>query len=236
MKPGTKKEGEADGGSGVRRGFGLALAMIALIPAFARSQPDLKFRVRVYDYTPLPPGTLAAAEAEARRIFNATGVDLVWLACFEVGGQSRSGSNQDCAGQFEGTTVVLRILPSSPPAKAAVPDVSFGVAVGSSVASVFYGRITDLTHDFRGDDSEVPVFLGIAITHELGHLLLGQASHSPTGVMCASWDWSRLHSALTGHVFFTAQQSKQIRKEVLARTITQQCQLASVGKLEPDEP
>jgi hypothetical protein len=225
MKVGLKRQRKAGTLTPARRGFVLALIVIALAPALARSQPDLKITVRVYNYAQLPDGTLASAEAEARRIFNAAGVDPVWLACFELRAHSQSGAtNPDCAGTSDGATVVLRILPGSPPAKAALPDTMFGVAVGSAVASVFYGRIGELTHDFRGSDSEISVFLGIAITHELGHLLLGPDSHSPTGVMCANWDWSQLHSALTGHQFFTSQQSKQIRNEVLARM--QQDQLA----------
>jgi len=228
MSLGATRKRITDRDTAAVRGLALLSATIALVPALARSQPDLRFSVRVYDYVQLPPGTLQGAEAEARRIFNAAGVDVVWLACLETGDQS--GKNQDCTGPYGWNTVVLRIVSEPPSPKAAASDAAFGVAMGSAMASVFYGRLTELTHDFRDHDSDIPVFLGIAITHELGHLLLGPASHSPTGVMCANWDWSRLHTALTGHVFFTAQQSKQIRKQVLERTITQQRQLASFGK------
>jgi len=74
---------------------------------------------------------------------------------------------------------------------------------------------------------EIPLILGDAITHELGHLLLGPGTHSPTGIMCGNWDWNYLHSALRGHKFFTAEQSKQIHNEVLRRNRLDQDQLAN---------
>jgi hypothetical protein len=230
MKLGTRRLGRTDRHAATVRGLALLSATIAAVPAPARSQPDLRFSVRVYDYVQLPPGSLHAAESGARRIFNASGVDVVWLACLEVSSQSQPGVDQDCVGPYGGTTVVLRIVSEPPSAKATASDAVFGAAMGSAVASVFYGRLTELTHDFRGNDSEIPAFLGIAVAHELGHLLLGPASHSPTGVMCANWDWSRLHAALMGQLFFTAPQSREIRKEVLARTTAGQCQLAIAGK------
>jgi hypothetical protein len=203
------------------------MVVIALAPALGRSQPDLKISVRVYDYAQVPSRTLASAEAEARRILNAAGVDAVWVACYEPRSQSRSAA-QDCAGPYGGTTVVLRILPGAPPAKAVSSEAVFGLAMGNSVASIFYGRITDMARYFRGYDSDISVFLGNAITHELGHLLLGPG-HSATGIMSADWESNDLRSALMGHQFFTSGQSKQIRRAVLARTTTGPEQSASAG-------
>src|SRR5262249_5869897 len=157
------------------------------------------------------------AEAEARRIFGAAGVDSVWLDCSEPHRQLQSGTNQDCAGPEVGATLTLRILPASSPAKAAFRDTVFGFADWGVMASVFYGRIADLAHGLDWNNVEIPVILGEAITHELGHLLLGPSAHSPTGIMCADWDPSHLRSALRGHQLFTAEQSNQIRNEVWRR-------------------
>jgi hypothetical protein len=78
--------------AGADLGFGLALAVVAIAlgPALGRSQPDLNINVRVYDYAQVPGAMLASAEAEARRILNAAGVDAVWLACYEPRAPSRS--------------------------------------------------------------------------------------------------------------------------------------------------
>jgi hypothetical protein len=85
------------------------------------------------------------------------------------------------------------------------------------VASVFYRRITDFAVGVDGDDLEIPVLLGDAITHELGHLLLGSGSHSPTGIMCGQWDRNYLRLALMGRQLFTPQQSALLRVNVLLR-------------------
>ena len=125
MKVATERQGEA--GRSARRGCCLALAllMFALTATLARSQPDPVIRVRVYNYAQVPDETLARAEVEARRILNAAGVEPVWLACFELRGQSQERANQDCARPFDGATVVLRILPGSPPGKA-LPALQIG--------------------------------------------------------------------------------------------------------------
>ena len=52
--------------------------------------------------------------------------------------------------------------------------------------------------------------LGHAITHELGHLLLGVGSHSAAGVMHGPWHRK-------GQCFFTRWEGDRIRREVSAR-------------------
>ena len=207
------------------RGFGLTLVVIALTPTLGRSLPDSKLAVRVYNYAHVSHTTLASAEAEAGRIFGAARVDSVWLDCSEPRPHLQSGTSQDCAGPEAGATVTLRILPDSSPAKAAFRDTVFGFADGSVMATVFYGRITDLVHGLDWNNLAIPVILGEAISHELGHLLLGPSAHSPAGIMCANWDPSHLRSALRGHQYFTAERSNQIRNEVLRRSSFEQNEL-----------
>jgi hypothetical protein len=171
----------------------------------------------VYNYASVPGGTLALAEAEARRILGAAGVDSVWLDCFEPRGQFQSGANQNCAGPLGGATVALRILPGSTKEKDLSRETNWGFATGSDLASVFYGRLTDFSDGFDGCDSETPVILGDVITHELGHLLLGPGAHSPTGIMRGQWDRNYLRLALMGRQLFTPQQSALLQANVLRR-------------------
>ena len=86
----------AVGRAEVGRAIGLTLVMIALTPTLGRSQPDSKLTVRVYNYAHLSDATLASAEAEARRIFGAAGVDSVWLDCMEPRPDLQSGTHQNC--------------------------------------------------------------------------------------------------------------------------------------------
>jgi hypothetical protein len=104
--------------------------------------------------------------------------------------------------------------PGSPRGKAAFDGTVFGFAEGDSVASVYYGRVASLAQGFDEMDWEIPLILGAAIAHELGHLLLGTNSHSPTGIMCGQWDRRFLRLALMGRQLFTPQQAEVIRAAV----------------------
>lgn len=155
---------------------------------------DSGITVWVYNYAKVSRGVLRSAEAEATRILGAADVGTVWVDCLAPRDQSLSNpgaANRDCAGPVGEATVILRILPGYSPAKVAFRDAEFGIAAGDVLAYVFYGGIADLAH-VDGDISEIPPILGHAIAHEIGHLLLGPGSHSPTGIMCGRWDRSYL--------------------------------------------
>jgi hypothetical protein len=188
---------------------------MAAVNGLATDQTRLEITLRVYDYAHVTPEALAGAEREANRILGTAGIGAVWLNCSESRGHFQSVPSPDCARQFGGETVKVRILPDSNPAKSAFPDTTIlGFAEGGTIASVFYGRITHFAAWVDGGESGIPIILGGAITHELGHLLLGSNSHSVTGIMCAQWNRSYLQEALMGRQLFTPQQAKVIRAEV----------------------
>lgn len=183
-------------------------------------EANLTITVRVYNYAVASAGTIATAEREATRILNAAGVELVWLSCPTSPAQYESNqatASRKCREFLGASEIVLRILPKSTPARTSLRDTMFGFADGSALASVFYGRVERLALGLDGEPSEIPVILGHAIAHEIGHLLLGEASHSPTGIMCGQWDRKYLQRALMGRQLFTSAQSQKLRAAILAR-------------------
>ena len=74
--------------------------------------------------------------------------------------------------------MVHRFLPGQ--TRSGSQDTLFGVAFLPTLASVYYEYAVRLA----GSDNEVPIILGCAIAHEVGHLLLGPNSHS-AGESCA---------------------------------------------------
>ena len=183
-------------------------------------RPGLLLIVRVYNYAEASQRTLARAEIEAGRIIGAAGVPTVWLDCPAFPAESRPAAEQadrDCSGLVSGATLILRILPRSTPANAAFRETIFGFADGSVLASVFYGRVEHFARDVDRDATEIPVILGDAMAHEIGHLLLGP-SHSKTGIMCGQWDRNHLQRALRGRQVFNPEQIERIQAEVLRRT------------------
>lgn len=175
--------------------------VVAQRPSQIEDKPCPVVTVRVYDYAQASHGTMSRAESEAGRIIGSTGVTAAWLDCLAPRVPSQLASEQtspDCGGPVSGATIVLRILPLSTPANTAFRDTMFGYADGSALASLFYARVEDLARGVVGDETEIPVMLGHAMAHEIGHLLLGSASHSKTGIMCGQWNGKYLRRALYG--------------------------------------
>jgi hypothetical protein len=58
--------------------------------------------------------------------------------------------------------------------------------------------------------------LGHAIAHEMGHILLGSNSHFSDGIMQAQWGKAALTHASKGDLLFTIDQSRTMRRNLLA--------------------
>jgi hypothetical protein len=84
----------------------------------------------------------------------------------------------------------------------------------SRVAYVFYDRI----HMFTGPNRlHRALVLGIAIAHELGHLLLPYNTHSKTGLMRADWTDADLLLAQHSRLLFTDEEGELLRSRLSAR-------------------
>jgi hypothetical protein len=83
-----------------------------------------------------------------------------------------------------------------------------GSASPGHLAYVFYDRVQEVAEKHQLSNASL---LGIAIAHELGHLLLPYGSHSPSGLMQGKWDDMQLERARTGFLRFTTQQADLIR-------------------------
>jgi hypothetical protein len=181
------------------------------------AEPDPKIIVRVYNYAHIPPQTHAEAIGEAAKMFSEVGLETVWLDC-RLSMQDVHG-DKACQQPFGPTDFVLRILPMSK--VKAYRDSTFGVSLPSEgeekgfIANIFWNRIEELTKWLQVSQSQV---LGLVTVHELGHLLLGLNSHSPTGIMRANWNKKDIERASQGLLHFTPQQTEHIRAEVRART------------------
>jgi len=55
------------------------------------------------------------------------------------------------------------------------------------------------------------------IAHEIGHLLLGPNSHSPSGIMQARWEAEQVQQLLKGALVFDKRQAARIQEEVQRR-------------------
>jgi hypothetical protein len=95
---------------------------------------------------------------------------------------------------------------------------------GICTSSVFYDRVSGLA---QGGSATLPVLLGRAMAHEIGHLLLGESSHSRTGIMRGSWSGDDLSLAARAYLLFTPDQSRQMKRRQALRS---EAKVASLGR------
>lgn len=194
---------------------GLASAANLVLPEATLgggSGPSSTVRVRVNNYTQASDAVLAAAEREASRIFGEAGLTVVWQKC--PTSNSIAIQKDLCNEAPEPTDVILRVL--SAPARSEFRETIFGFAVYPVLASVYYDRVL-LRAMSDAAEFEVHFILGAVIAHEIGHLLMGSNSHSNSGVMQASWKRKQIRQAVTGTLFFTAEQARLIQAETETR-------------------
>ena len=86
-----------------------------------------------------------------------------------------------------------------------------GVALRSangSTAQIFFRQVQDFARAYH---MNVSTMLAYVIAHEIGHLLLPGAPHSPTGLMQAEWDKALVQNASRRSLTFTDTQAARIR-------------------------
>src|SRR5262249_40410780 len=139
-------------------------------------------RLRVYNYAHLPSWTLERTRKETIQIFAEAGVDPVWLNCPTSDAEIQKF--QGCMNRLGPADVVLKIIPRFQSKREGFRDTLFRFGAVFKFP-VFSGHVEGV-----GKESEAsrPKILAVAIAHEIGHVLLGPTSPSPTGIMRSQWN------------------------------------------------
>ncbi len=187
-------------------------------PSTGGVEPNLTVTVYVYNYAHVSRGTLIEAEKEAARILRKAGVETAWVDCPVSPGEDQH--YPACKSPFGPTGLLVTILPRFMVARLALGRNKLamcptsGETVLGSEAVIAYGRIGDLADAWSADR---PLFLGLTTAHEIGHLLLHRAVHSPFGVMRARWSSEDLRRAALGQLCFDGEQGAKMRADVQSR-------------------
>jgi hypothetical protein len=224
-----------DQGLGIRgsgrkaKGWGLGMVVGLIMTGSAgfggdspavRGEPNPKITITIYNYAQAPSGTLDEAEAVAARIFERAGIESLWREH-----SATAAGSESIANTLRTRNVVhftMHIIPRSMAVRLASSQICLGLSVVPSgnkrgdMAYVFYHRVQELA---RGRNLSAADSLGHAMAHEIGHLLLGTNSHSPTGLMRARWDRSDLLRAATGWLIFTDAEAERLCADVRERLI-----------------
>ena len=203
--------------------------MGALQTTWLASGSDVSPRVvvRVYDYA-LTRALLLRSESEATAILKHAGLETTWVDCPLA--TAEVASHPECEAQPGATDFVLRIITAAQAEKLPAHTEAMGKALdclpgeAGCSAYVFYRNVQRSARE--GDASEYQL-LGHAMAHELGHLLLGRNTHSPTGIMRARWSSPEIRTIAVSYLLFTDEQAQRMREEISARRTIQQDQPAS---------
>lgn len=209
----------------MNRPLKIALALSILSAnwqAYARpaAAPALPVCIHLYDLANISPRTLDEATREAARVFAAAGVEVVWQS--SPANSAEAHASDQTASTAVGRQpldtrdyLVVRIVRGFP-ARAlsgalgfSLPDAKTGAQV-----TVFYDRIEPLG---QSGVIGVSALLGLAMAHEIGHVLLGTTEHSPEGIMKARWGRPDYRRAAMGFLEFSPSQRAAIRERLLTR-------------------
>lgn len=193
---------------------GLSLAS-AQSPSTIDARPSPKLTVQVYSYAAFSRAELVHAERVCAGIFEASGIEFEWRDC--PTSSSKDPADAPCRQFLGPDEIVMRLLARRPHARGKTSADAFGYASGRNYASVFSNRIRDLAEGADRNAWEIPSILGSVMAHEIGHLLLGADSHTPTGIMRAEWNRRMVQKVLCNRARFSPAQAQAMHLEALKR-------------------
>jgi hypothetical protein len=179
-------------------------------PCDQRTRGPFPIRVVVHDAIGVPPAVARQARTTVGKIIAHVDVEPVWI---DVDTTMRWGDATAEAVRtraFLKSLYAVRLVQESHRLRRNEPSTrALGFAApGTQVATIHYGRVIESA---GGESHRRGLILGHVIAHELGHLLLGQTSHSATGLMLARLD---VPLAGQGRLLFTEEQGEVIRGAV----------------------
>jgi hypothetical protein len=179
------------------------------IGSVAEGKP--KITIRLFNYAHLSGPLLNETKDQTDLIYRKAGLEIVWADC-PVGEEDPS-NYPACTEVWDETHFFLRIFGTTPK----------GTADGKNGEAFLRARIANIYEDRVQVQAQrlnvsLPRILAHAISHEVGHLLLGSNSHAPTGIMVGKWNYQEMTTICQSGLSFTAQQVGFIRAEVQRRS------------------
>lgn len=139
----------------------------------------------------------------------------------------------NCQLPWQVNDYVLEVIPEAMAALLGKSEDALGSTPACSIGPhcttiVFYDQVERIAN---GATAAGPVLLGRSMAHEIGHLLLGANTHSPTGIMRARWSARELRLNAGPGMLFTQEEARRMRIRLSERLKSSEAQ-AELG-LEP---
>jgi hypothetical protein len=172
--------------------------------------------IRSYNNFGVPAADLAAARLNAEAALRHAGVNIVWADCW-VGGEQPAPAYSRCE-QPVGGDIVLRLQKTSAIDRSKFVSMGFSLVgaldVAPYLATVYVDRVESVA---RGAGIDARRLLGLAIAHEVGHVLLNSNTHAQSGLMRADWSRSELRRQDATSWHFLDDEAADVHEAVLNR-------------------
>ena len=189
------------------RNLGWAVLLLAGADSSLAREPAARVVVRIYNYAEVQADVLGRAQVEAARIFRQAGVEVEWNEIDLSGPPGKAPAASTDEPVFN-----LKLLSESMAARIPRPARMFGIALHIDVF-LFVHRVRDLARD---SGFPLPLVLGHIMAHELGHLLLGENSHSSAGLMSETLRPTEFELATRGRLLFAPEEARRMRSRLAA--------------------
>ena len=174
-----------------------------------------RLTVHYYNEAKVSRNALVVAVATADHALRQAGVTAHWVDCY-------TAATGSCKSDVGSAFIELTISAPSDqtPALKGTSNFTMGLSLlpenGTGVyAKVLWNRVTRFA---KAHDIPVALVLGNVMAHEIGHLLMNTATHSPAGIMKAGWSGRDKSLLSRGAMSFQGHEGALMR-----------CQLASFG-------
>ncbi len=226
--------------------MGLALASgltgLGYAAPAAASETSPAITIHMHNYARVDPKILAEAEEVTTGIFREAGLETRWADSVLNAKDDPEPFASHLTYSF--ADIQLSILPPEMSDRFGLPNNVMGMVprTDAQIAYVFDSKVEALFQttlsayrtghiERRVSESQI---LGIAIAHELGHLLLDLQGHSAEGIMRGEWGLRDLRNATFGMLLFTPEQVEVLRAN--ARSRNTQREILKVAELESAAP
>ena len=188
----------------------------ALVPVIAGAQPNVEqLTVRTYDTFGVTTHDMTVAKNATAGILKGAGIDIRWRDCSGVG-QRTTRSRLACDDPLGMREVIVRITHArSRTAANSLGDSMVDVQRETGAfATIYEDRVASMAALASFDAGTL---LGRAMAHELGHLLLGSAVHSSSGLMRAYWNVEDLQHDVSRDWVVSAVEAADMRHHLMAK-------------------
>jgi hypothetical protein len=186
----------------------IAMSLFNIREAIAQEPERLSVRVAIHDSASVPVDILEIARSKAAAAFSKAGIDLDWNMAAGI------GCRPDDKARFCIQVLLRPRNPESAPGARRIMGMALAADLQRAVLSLYFDAVTDVARRYGSPRGDV---LGLALAHEMGHVLLPPPSHSSTGIMQASWEGDDLRHVLLGDAAFTDEQVVVMRTRLAVR-------------------